>query len=124
MEDKKNQINCLKDEAVTMKVSFDDHVLSLKQTCPSGLAGLSFSGQSISRSSYASVPRNNLSGSVLVAKCADASAPPSNVQAVEKLLDNPNSSLIPYNVRLKNNKIVPSLTHKTILFLVIKIEID
>lgn len=34
----------------------------------------------------------------------DASAPPLNFQAVEKLLDTPNSSLIPSHVRFKNNK--------------------
>lgn len=35
----------------------------------------------------------------------DASAPPLNVQAVEKLLDTPNSSLIPSHFRFKNNKV-------------------
>ena len=94
MEDKKYQIKCLKDEDVKMKVSFAGHVLSLKQACPSGFAGSSFSSPSVSGPSCASEPvaSNNLSGSVLVAKCADAL----NVPAVEKLLDTPNSGLIPW----------------------------
>lgn len=112
LEDKKDQIKCLKDEAVQMKVSFADHVLSLKQTCSSGLAGLPPSGPSVSGLSYASVARNNLSGSVLVAKCADTSAPPLNVQAVEKLLDTPNSGLIPSHVRFKNNRVFVTLDNE------------
>ena len=97
LEDKKYQIKCLKDEDVKMKVSFAGHVLSLKQACPSGFAGSPFSILSVSCPSCASEPvaSNTLSGSVLVAKCADASALPLNVPAVEKLLDTPNSSLIP-----------------------------
>lgn len=98
MEDKKYQIKCLKDEDVKMKVSFAGHNLSLKRACPSGFAGSSFSSPSVSGPSCASEPvaRNNLSGSVLIAKCADATALPLNVSAVGKLLDTPNSGLIPW----------------------------
>ncbi len=83
------------EKVVQMKVSFADRVLSLQQARLSCFAVPSFSGPSASGPSYASVARSNLSGSVLVAKCADVSVPLLNVQAVEELLDNKNSGLIP-----------------------------
>ena len=68
LENKKDQIKCLKDEAVQMKVPFADH--------------------------------------------ADTSAPPLNVQAVEKLLDTPNSGLISSHVRLKKNRVFATLDNE------------
>jgi hypothetical protein len=47
-----------------------------------------------------------------MAKCADDSAPPLNVQAVEDLLDTKNSGLIPTHVRYKNNKLFVSLDNE------------
>ncbi|KAI9560547.1 hypothetical protein GHT06_011489 [Daphnia sinensis] len=90
LEIQEDQVQRLKHEAVQMK--------------PPGLAGPAFSGPS-----YASVARNNPSSSILVAKCADVSVPPLNVQAVEDLLDTPNSGLIPSHVCFKNNKMFVTL---------------
>jgi hypothetical protein len=53
--------------------------------------------------------RGNSSETVWVAKCAYASAPSLNVQAVEELLDTPNSGLIPSHVHFKNNKMFVTL---------------
>jgi hypothetical protein len=86
--------------------------LSLQQACLPGFAGQSFSGPSAPGPSYASVARGNLSGSVFMAKCADDSAPPLNVQAVEDLLDTINSGLIPTHVRYKNNKLFVTLDNE------------
>jgi hypothetical protein len=82
-----------------MKVSFADRVLSLQQARLSCFALPSFSGSSAFSPSYESVARSNLSGSVLLAKCADVSVSSLNVQVVEELLDNKNSGLIPSHVR-------------------------
>ncbi|XP_045023743.1 LOW QUALITY PROTEIN: uncharacterized protein LOC123468139 [Daphnia magna] len=112
LESKVEEISVLKNEAVQMKVAFADGLLSLQRASPTGLAGSSFSGTSSHGPSYASVARRNSSGSVLVAKCADASAPPLNVQAVEELLDTPNSGLIPSHVRFKNNKMFVTLDNE------------
>lgn len=112
LESKVEEISVLKNEAVQMKVAFADGLLSLQRASPTGLAGSSFSGTSSHGPSYASVARGNSSGSVLVAKCADASAPPLNVQAVEELLDTPNSGLIPSHVRFKNNKMFVTLDNE------------
>jgi outer membrane murein-binding lipoprotein Lpp len=76
LDSQAEQIERLKNEAVQMKVSFADCVLNLQRACPAGSAGSSFSSSSASGLSYASVARGNISGSVLVAKCADASLPP------------------------------------------------
>jgi len=109
LDNQADQIKSLEEKAVQMKVSFADHVLSLQQARPSGFAGPSFSGQSVSGTSYASVTRSNLFVSVLMAKCADVSAAPLNVQAVDELLDTKNSGLIPSHVRYKNNKVFVTL---------------
>jgi hypothetical protein len=107
-----DQIKTLEENAVQIKVCFAEHVLSLQQARPPGFAGPSFSGPSAPGPSYASVACGNLSGSVLGAKCADDSAPPLNVQAVEDLLDTKNSGLIPTNVRYKNNKLFVTLDNE------------
>ncbi len=101
------KMKSLEEKAVQMKVSFADHVFSLKQAHTSGFAGPSFFGQAVSGPSYASVARGNLSGSVLVAKCDDVSAPPLDVQAVEELKVDitKNRGLIPSHVRYKNNMV-------------------
>jgi hypothetical protein len=112
LENRDDQIKTLEENAVQIKVCFADHVLSLQQARPPGFAGPSFSGPSAPGPSYASVARGNLSGSVLVAKCAGVSAPPLNVQAVEDLLDTKNSGLIPSHVRYKNNKMFVTLENE------------
>jgi hypothetical protein len=49
------KLSFLRKQSVLMKVSFADHALSLQQARPSGCAGPSFSCQSVSGPSYASV---------------------------------------------------------------------
>lgn len=106
LEIQEDQVKCLKDEAVQMKVTFANCVLKLQQARPPppGKASPPFSGPS-----YASVARNNPSSSILVGKCTDVSVPPLNAQAVEEFLDTPNSGLIPSHVRFKNKKIFVTL---------------
>ena len=87
-----------------MKVAFADSFLSLQRASSTCHAVSSPSSTSSSGPSYASVAHGNSSGSVLVAKCADASSLPLNVQDIEQLLDTPNSGLIPSHVHFKNNE--------------------
>jgi hypothetical protein len=105
LEDKKDQIKCLKVEAVQMKVSFADTVLSLKSSESSPSPSL------LSGPTYASVTRSASCKSTLVAKCIDdqASGAKLDLLEVEKLLDTSNSGLIPSHVRFKNSKMFVTL---------------
>jgi hypothetical protein len=110
LDDQDNQIRRLNDEAVQMKVAFADSVFCLQRSS----SPLDRSTLPVSGPSYASVARGNHTNSVLVAKCVNGSAPaePLSVLAVEKLLDTPNSGLIPSHVRYKNNKVFVTLDNE------------
>lgn len=88
-------IRGLEEDTAQAKIFFADSVskLRLSKQVPSD-----FSDQS-----YASVTRGIPTSSVLVAKCVDGAvqSEPLSVQAVEEMLDTPNSGLIPSHVRLK-----------------------
>lgn len=105
--DEKNDLICdLGEEIVNNKVSFANSILKLNQypvsspTCVSG-------------QTYASVARSSLPGAVLVAKCVDGgSSAVLDVHSVEKLLDTPNSGLIPSHVRYKNHRVYVKLDNE------------
>ncbi|EFX67342.1 hypothetical protein DAPPUDRAFT_261693 [Daphnia pulex] len=93
LEEKNDLICDLEEEIVNNKVSFANSILKLNQSAVS--SPTCASGQT-----YASVARSSLPGAVLVAKCVDGgSSAVLDVQSVEKLLDTPNSGLIPSHVR-------------------------
>lgn len=106
IDEQASQIRSLEEEAVQSKIFFADTVLKLQchKTSVPSLAG----------QSYASVARGNITSSVLVAKCIDSTSSPEplNVQAVEELLDTPNSGVIPSHVRFKNNKMFVTLDNE------------
>ena len=96
-------------EAVQMKVAFADGFLSLQRASPTlaMLICLFLVYRVLGRLMH--MARGNSSETVWVAKCADASAPSLNVQAVEEMLDTPNSGLIPSHVHFKNNEMFVTL---------------
>jgi hypothetical protein len=106
--EEKNALICdLKEGIVNNKVCFANSILKLNQSAFS-------SHTSVSGQTYASVARSSLPRAVLVAKCVDgcSSTAVLDVHSVEKLLDTPNTGLIPLHVRYKNNRVYVTLDNE------------
>ena len=103
LEISETRIFDLEEEIVKIKVSFADSILKLNLSAsppPPPSSG----------PSSASVARGQPTNSVLVANCVPgATLNVLDIHAVEKLLDTPNSGLIPSHVRYKNNKVYVTL---------------
>lgn len=103
LDDQAKQVARLGNEATQMKISFADTVLNLQRPPANPSSGPP-------GTSYASVVRGTVSSSVSVATSVDGVSSESlDLLAVEKLLDTPNSGLIPLHVRYKNNKVYVTL---------------
>ena len=107
LEERNARIYDLEEEIVNNKVSFANSILKLNQSVVS-------SPPVVSGQTYASVARSSLPSAVLVAKCVDGGSSTAvlDVHSVEKLLDTPNSGLIPSHVQYKNNRVYVTLDNE------------
>jgi hypothetical protein len=106
LEEKNDLICDLEEEIVKNKVFFANSILKMNQSAVS-------SPTCVSGQTYASVTRSSLPGAVPVAKCVDGgSSAVLDVHSVKKLLDTPNSGLIPSHVRYKNHRVYVTLDNE------------
>ena len=107
LEERNARIYDLEEEIVNNKVSFANSILKLNQSVVS-------SPPVVSGQTYASVARSSVPSAVLVAKCVDGGSSTAvlDVHSVEKLLDTPNSGLIPSHVQYKNNRVYVTLDNE------------